>query len=141
MSDSNSQTVDLNAIKRNTQSFSFVDQLGSFINNYEFSKSFKDFKLGKDNKYTNIWSVISVLGNDYAEVIYSNVIDYINNVSNVDLCKIKALRSMITVLGVDYQIVADIANMPIELLNLMDILSINKHYLLDNKTFCDEFKE
>ena len=141
MSDSNSQTVDLNAIKRNTQSFSFVDQLGSFINNYEFSKSFKDFKLGKDNKYTNIWSVISALGNDYAEVIYSNVIDYINNVSNVDLCKIKALRSMITVLGVDYQIVTDIANMPVELLNLMDILSINKHYLLDNKTFCDEFKE
>lgn len=136
-----SDNIDLNTIKRNTGAFSFVDQLGSFINNYEFSKTFRDFKLGKDNKYTNIWSAISALGNDYAEVIYSNVIDYIDNVSNVDLCKIKALKSMIAVLGVDYQIVTDMASMPVEILNLMDILSINKHYLLDNKTFCEEFKQ
>ena len=130
-----------NVIQRNSYDFSFVDTLGSFINNYEFSQSFRNFKQGKDNNYTNIWSVLSTLGDDYGKIIYSNVVNYLDNVANVDLCKIKALKSMITILGVDYQIIVDYNTMPIEILNLMDILSINKHYLFNNKVFNKAFQE
>ena len=65
--------------------------------------------------------------------------NYIDNVSNVDLCKVKNLQSMIKILGIDYNIINDVEAMPIELVNLIDILSINKHYLTDNKCFREAF--
>lgn len=32
-----------NSIKRNSNDFSFVDRLGSFINNFEWSRGYDDF--------------------------------------------------------------------------------------------------
>ena len=91
------------------------------------------------NKYSYIWEVLSAIGGDYAETIYENVLNYIDNVANVDLCKVKDLQSMITVLGIDYNIINDVQSMPVEIVNMIDILSINKHYLLDNHTFASAF--
>lgn len=65
--------------------------------------------------------------------------NYIDNVSNIDLCKVKALKSIIKILGIDYKVIENIDSMPIELLNLIDVLSINKKYLIDNKKLNNYF--
>lgn len=135
-----SDTINTSNIKRNSRDFSFVDSLGSFIQNYEFSRGYDEFKqVSATNKYSYIWEVLSAIGGDYAETIYENVLNYIDNVANVDLCKVKDLQSMITVLGIDYNIINDVQSMPVEIVNMIDILSINKHYLLDNHTFASAF--
>jgi len=85
--------------------------------------------------------VLSTIGGEYANTIYENVLNYIDNVANIDLCKVKSLQSMIKVLGIDYDIVNDISKMPVEIVNLIDILSVNKRYLLDNTTFASQFHE
>jgi hypothetical protein len=58
-------------------------------------------------------------------------------VSNIDMCKTKALMSMMKNLGMDYSVIGDIDDFPLEVLNLIDIFSIDKKYLLDN----DKIKE
>lgn len=133
--------IRISDIRRNTNDFSFVDTLGSFINNYEFKQSFDQFKLSNDNKSSYIWGVLSSIGNEYANTIYENVLNYIDNVANIDLCKVKSLQSMIKVLGIDYDIVNDISKMPVEIVNLIDILSVNKRYLLDSSTFATQFHD
>lgn len=88
-----------------------------------------------------MWSVLSVIGGDYANVIYENVLNYIDNVANVDLCKVKCLRSMMQVLGVDIDMLDVLSQMPVEVVNLVDILSVNKKYILDSKTFTSQFHD
>lgn len=85
--------------------------------------------------------MLSTIGDDYANTIYENVLNYIDNVANVDLCKVKSLQSMIKVLGIDYDVVNDISKMPVEIASLIDILSVNKRYLLDNTTFSVNFHD
>jgi len=132
--------IKIDNIKRNSRDFSFVDTLGSFINNFEFSEGYRKFQeSGEHTKEGYIWAAISAIGGNYAETIYENVLNYIDNVSNVDLCKVKNLQSMIKILGIDYNVINDVEAMPVELVNLIDILSINKHYLVDNKAFADAF--
>lgn len=133
--------MDINVINRNTNNFNFVETLGSFINNYKFKKGFDDFKGNQNNKGTYIWQALSAIGNDYAEVIYENVLNYIDNVSNVDMCNVKALQSMIKIAGIQYNVIDSFSNIPVELARLIDVLSINPKYLLDNKTFKADFIE
>ena len=65
--------------------------------------------------------------------------NYIDNAANVDLCKVKALQSMIKIVGVKYEVLESFSNIPVEIANLIDILSINRRYLLDSKTFKSSF--
>lgn len=133
--------IDVRHIKRNSKNFSFADTLGSFINNYEFEEGFREWQMNPsaETKKTYIWNVLSAIGDDYAETIYENVLNYLDNVANVDLCKAKSLQSMVKMLGIDYQCVYDVGNMPVEIANLIDMLSINRHYLTDNRTFASSF--
>jgi len=55
-------------------------------------------------------------------------------VSNVDLCKVKALQSLIKYFGIKYAIFDYFDEIPIELYNLINILSINRYYLFDKDT-------
>ena len=128
-------------IKRNSNEFSFVDRLGSFINNYDFGVGYDQFAQGNPTDRAYVWNVLSAIGNEYAQTIYQNVLNYIDNAANVDLCKIKALKSMADILGLKYQIFDNIDIIPIEILNTLDVLSINKKYLLDSTTFCSAFRE
>ena len=82
---------------------------------------------------------MSAIGGDYSEVIYENVLNYLDNASNVDLCKVKALQSMIEVVGLKYDVLDTFKSIPVEVANLIDILSINKSYLLKSTVFCSAF--
>lgn len=44
------------------------------------------------------------------------------------------------VTGIDYSLVDDIKDIPLEVLNLLDLLSINKKYLLHSRVFNERFR-
>ena len=142
--------IDLNSkeniekyIRRQANNFNFVDRIASFVNNREFGIGYyrsissdnngSSIEFVKDINSGYIWKVLSSAGNDLGEVLYENVADYIDNVSNVGTCKIKSLMSMMNMLGIDYDLPNNISYYPIEIQNLMNIFSINERYLLDNK--------
>lgn len=131
--------VDVNQIKRNNRGFGFIEALGSFINNVKFKRGFDESQLGKDTKDSYIWKALSCMGEEYGEVVYENVLNYLDNVANVDLCKIKALQSMMKVVSIEYDVLKSFSAIPVEIANLMDVLSINRKYLLDSKTFKEDF--
>lgn len=116
----------------------------SFVNNLEFKKGYEFFRKGQDNQKAHIWDCLSAIGDDLGEIIYANVVDYVDYVSNVDLCKVKSLRSMMKNLGFNYTIFDNMGEMPLEIINLMDVLSINKKYLLNSnyirQDLIDEFR-
>ena len=131
----------LSSIRRNANSFSFIDALGSFINNSNFKQGYNQFKVGRDTKDAYIWKTLSCIGEEYGEVIYENVLNYIDNAANVDLCKVKALQSMMQIVGIDYDVLHSFEAIPVEIANLIDILSINRKYLLQSNVFKDAFIE
>ena len=71
--------------------------------------------------------------------MYENVRDYIDNVSNVDTCKVRALKSMMRIVGSEYNVLDKIGYYPIEIQNLIDILSIRKKQLLSNTFMKQDF--
>lgn len=128
-----------NTYQKNTNDFSFTDTIGSFINNREFSKGYDDFKNGNVNERSYIFSALSAIGQEFGERLYSDVIHYVDNVANVDTCKIKALKSMMYFLGIEYKVISNINLFPVELLDLMDILSLNPKFLLYTDKLKPEF--
>lgn len=127
-----------NKYQFNTNDFSAVDRLGSFVVNRKFSEGYQQLKRGEDTRESYIWNVLSAVGNDIGNVVYSNVLNYIDFVSNIDLCKVRALKSMLNQIGIDYQIFDQLNTLPIELQNLIDILSVNRKYIKNNKVVRDE---
>lgn len=106
--------------------------MGSLVGNREFKKGYCEFACGNTTSQSYIWQALSAASQSLGEEVYSNVLHYIDNVSNVDVCKVKSLMSMMKIVGIDYLVLDKISHYPIEIQKLIDILSINKRYLLDN---------
>lgn len=119
-----------NDVAYSDNGFVFTDTLGSFIGNSEFKKPQIDFKLGKDNSHTYIWNVLSAIGQDIGSTLYQNIKNYIDLVSNVETCKVQALGSMMKNLGFDYNINLITQTFPIEIQQIIDVMSIDKKYLV-----------
>ena len=129
------ETSCINLISRNSNDFNFVEALGDFINNMKFKAGNNEFLSKQNTKDAYIWSTLSAIGDQYADVVYENVLNYLDNASNVDLCKVKALQSMIQVVGLKYDVFDTFKSIPVEVANLIDVLSINKSYLLRSNVF------
>jgi len=120
-----------NTVRRNSEDFSYVKTVAGLINNREFSRGYQEFISGNKTPKTYVWEVLSAIGDDVGSVIYENVLNYIDDVSNVDLCKVKSLRSMLGSFGIEYSVLNNIDLVPLEILNVVDVMSINKKYLLN----------
>lgn len=138
MSTKNQITEIENRYQFNTDGFSAVDKLGSFVGNRKFSEGFRQMKNGENSREAYVWNVLSAIGDDIGNVVYSNVASYIDFVSNIDLCKVRALRSMLKQIGIDYRTFDQLNDLPIEIQNLMDILSVNRRYINDSKVVREE---
>lgn len=86
----------------NPGKFDFADSLGHLVGNREFETGFRNFLNGQDDRTTYIWNALSAMGHDLGEITFSNIRNYIDEVSNVDTCKVKALNSMIKSFGLTY---------------------------------------
>ena len=137
-----------NAVRYSADGFDFSGTLGDFIGNAEFSYGNEDYKVEASaincgehvvpNAKSNIWHALSAIGQDIGEITYANVRNYIDIVSNVDMCKIRSLVSMMKNMDMDYWVIDNIGDFPLEVLNLIDIFSIDKKYLLDNDKIKDD---
>ena len=116
-------------LKRNTSGFSMTETVADIATNPAFSKGYRDLVAGRQNDQTLVWEALSSMGEELADTIYENVLNYIDNVANIDTCKVKALFSMCEVMGVaNNGLLTMIDHMPDEVLRLLDLFSINQSY-------------
>jgi hypothetical protein len=92
-------------VKRNTNNFNFVETIGDFTINEKFKQGLQELKCGYSSKETYIWEVLSSMNSDVSETIYDNVLNYIENIANVDTCKVSVLKSMMINMGINYNII------------------------------------
>ena len=59
--------------------------------------------------------------------------------SDVDVCKVRSLKSMLKLFGFNYTIFDKFDSIPQELVDLIDILSINRKFLVKNGWLKPEF--
>jgi len=104
-----------NDIQRTPAGFSTIDTMGSMINNAKFKRGYDEFVLGKKTEKSYIWEALSAVAQQFGQTLYENVRDYIDNVSNVDTCKVRALKSMMSLVGCDYNVLDKIGYYPIEI--------------------------
>ena len=78
-----------------------------------------------------MWRTLSAVAEEIGGVMQENIANFVDNVSNIELCKIKALHSMSEFTGTKYSVFQNIIGFPRELLGLMDILSIKREYLVN----------
>lgn len=124
--------------------FSFVETAGSLIQNTEFSSGFKNFQTSVDPNArhdTFVYTILSSIADDVGETLYNNIRRYVDYVSNVDVCKVKALKSMLKLFGFRYTVFDDFDKLPLEILDLLNVLSIEKRYLLKSGILKPEFLE
>lgn len=90
-------------------------------------------KTTKSNFWKNLDHILNIedCKRPIFDIIYNNIKYYLDNVSNVDLCKVKALQSIISYYGVSYDVFNYLKDMPIELYNMLNLFSINRYYLFD----------
>ena len=77
-------------VKKNSNEFSFVKEVINEVNNSDFKTGVADFykmlsgDKHVDNSDTYIWTALSAIGDDIGEVIYQNVLNYMQNVTDID---------------------------------------------------------
>ena len=126
-------------IQKNINDFSFITELINSINNYNYSQPAYDILSGNvQTKESYIWNALSnivgiktnIMHDDIQCELEDNILNFIDNVSDIDCCKVKSLQSMIQLLGISYNIFDKLKIMPLTIVKLIDILSIKKEYLI-----------
>lgn len=119
-------------VKKNSNDFSFISTFFDLVGNKEFKQAeISTLYTNNETKETSFWRSLSAVSEQLGKEFYDNVLNFIDNICNVDLCKVQSLQSMITNLGIKYSVFNDIQNMPIEIQKLIDILSIKREYLIN----------
>lgn len=127
-----SNTIIKNDIERSYNDFSFVDTFSNFVGNNDYKSGYYDFIKNKETDQAFLWTSLDAIGKKCGETLYSNVINYIDLVSNVDLCKVKSLNSMASLLGGGYSVFESVESFPLDIKNVINVLSLNKKYLFDS---------
>lgn len=109
------------------------------MNNAKFKDGYAEFLSGIASSRSYIWSALSGVSEQLGESLFMNVRDYIDNVANVDTCKVKSLMSMMKMLDIDYLMLDKLQYYPVEIQSLIDIMSITKNYLFNNKVMKKDF--
>ena len=126
-------------IQKNVNDYSFITELINSINNYNYSRPAFDILSGNvQTQESYIWNALSnivgvktnIMHDDIQHELEDNILNFIDNVSDIDCCKVKSLQSMIQLLGVNYNIFDKLKIMPLTIVKLIDILSIKKEYLV-----------
>ena len=117
----------LNIVSKNSNDFSFAQTALSNINNIYFAQQFSN---SESNAQDSMLAVLSAIGDKLGSKVYEELLNYIDNVGNVDICKVQALQNMTKILGISYTSFNIIENMPSEIQNIIDLMSISPEYLL-----------
>lgn len=127
-------------ISKSTADFSFTNEILNNVNNIDFLKTVNVENISSvGNQYNHIYQALSAISDILGEKIYEDILNYIDNVGNVDICKTKALQSILDIFGISYSTFNVLKMLPIDLLKLLDILSITPKYLLNSEKIHSEF--
>ena len=96
------------------------------IQNMPYSRGYKNFELEQDTRDAFLYKALSATADDVGNIVYLNVRKYIDFVTNVDICKVKSLQSMLKLFGFNKTIFNCFDSFPRELLDLINVLSIYK---------------
>lgn len=132
-------------VGKNVNDFSFTKEMINAVNNFDFKRTAYNTLSGNYNTTESyIWTALSnitettlstsFLHENISEQFESDILNFIDNIANVDTCKIQALQSMINQLGISYSIFDKLHNLPLKILKLLDVLSIKKEYLISDKS-------
>lgn len=124
--------------KFNTGDFNFMDTFHDLVGNRGFGEGY--YRENEREKHY-IWEVLSAIGNGIGNVMYSNVLRYSDLVANVDTCKTKQLQSFLDLFGMGMKILNTSDGVPVEVMNLIDTLSISRKYLFRNPIVSEELKK
>lgn len=89
-----SETLDvsvLNDVRKVGADFSFSNTLLSNVNNIQFATSLMNSHEVDKQVDNNLVNVLSAIGDQLGSRIYDEILNYIDNIGNVDICKIQAL--------------------------------------------------
>jgi len=133
--------LDPSIVKRNSNGFSVTKEAINEANNTDFIAGAQDFynvidQNLPDTKESYVWTAMSAVADDIGEVLYEKVLNYIDDVCDIDTCSIKALKSMAQALGTEHSAFKTIQDAPLEILDLLDVFTIRKDYLLNSKKVC-----
>ena len=109
--------------------FSFLSTVNDLVGNLEYSRGSRAALDGVDDHSTFYWRALSAAGSEMADTVYENVRHYIQCVADVDTCKLTALRSMLKLFNYKATVLDNFLAFPVEVLRLVDVLSIDKKYL------------
>ena len=105
-------SIDSGDIRKNGYGFSFLSTAVSLVNNRNFKAGEFDIYqtdpdtglLMPDTKDSYLWRTLSAVAEQIGGVMQENVANFVDNVSNIELCKIKALQSMSEFTGTKYSV-------------------------------------
>ena len=119
-------------VKKNGNNFSFMSAFFDLIGNAEYGKeAYSTLCTDVDTSRNNIWRSLSATASYVGEAVNNEILNYVDNICNVELCKIRQLQSLASYFGIKYSIFQNIQLFPRELIQLMDVLSIKREYLDD----------
>jgi hypothetical protein len=70
------------------EQFSMTNTIGNLIGNREYKEGFDKFKNGNNTTDSYIWTTLSAISDQTGSILYENIKNYIDYVTNIDLCKI-----------------------------------------------------
>lgn len=124
------------SIRKNDNEFSFLKTICSLVGNREFGKGNVSAQLSKDDPTltsftaeSTIWTILSAIGEDVGGQFQEHILNYIDNISNIELCKVQSLESICNLLGVNYSVFNTIKSFPLDVKQYIDVLSIKREYL------------
>ena len=128
----NSAIVEEDVVKNN-DSFSFISAVFDLVGNKQYKSAEYDVLCSNaKNSDTYVWHALSAVGQSVGSILHESILNYIDNVANIDTCNIRSLQSMIKTIGTNYTVINDINTFPIEVQNYIDIFSIQRELLLNS---------
>jgi hypothetical protein len=70
------------------EQFSMINTIGNLIGNREYKEGFDKFKNGNNDSVSYIWKTLSAISDQTGSILYENIKNYIDYVTNIDICKI-----------------------------------------------------
>ena len=121
-------------VRKNYDNFSFLSTAFSLYGNRSISKIQHDLLCCNiENTCTYPWLALSAVGEAIGGKFYEFILNFIDNVSDIDLCNIESIQSLLDMIGADYSVLKNIQTFPDEIRHLIDIFSVRREYLLNSR--------
>lgn len=120
-----------NQVRKNDYGFSFISAMFDLAGNGKFkSAQLSTLCSDYDTATTNVWRTLSAIGQELGSQFNERIVNFIDNVSNVELCKTHNLDSLANMTGIKYTVFQNISLFPQDIIKLLDVLSMKREYLL-----------